>query len=181
MNIVQKLVNLFTAAAPTSLDMNDDHWQQVNPRWSMVVHVFVNRLENHCVLPRLETSANVDDLKAVLLIDYYLTLLRVPQHRQQVQELLTTTAPIHDIARYAALSLAQELIWPEDRAVTMDKSELRYPAAAAATQIGLLPEELYAEILADRVQAELVVSQAEIERWLATSPDKGVSHEAKTR
>ena len=65
MNIVQKLVNLFTAAAPTSLDMSDDHWQHVNPRWSMVVRVFVNRLENHCVLPRLETSANVDDLGPV--------------------------------------------------------------------------------------------------------------------
>jgi hypothetical protein len=176
MNAPANLLDLLAHAAPTSLDMEEVAWQRVDPRWSMVARVFVNRLQNEAVLPRLERAGDADDLKAALLVDYYLSLTRSPQHRQHVRELLASDATLADVATYAALSFAQELLWPDDADAPLDKSQLFYLIPEAAAQLGRLPEQLYADILADRVAAQLVISRAELERLLALQAPDGGGH-----
>ncbi len=168
-NIPDNLPAVIAQVKERSLHMTDERWARVNPRLSMVAHVLVNRLENDCVLSRLSDAADADDLKALLFVDCYLSLTENPLHRQHMQELLAAGVPLPDIATYVALSFAQELIWPDGAPddTSVLKSEMFYPIPAAAAQLGLLPEELYADILADRVQAQLVVSWAEVERLLA--------------
>lgn len=170
MTITKHVQSLIAQTKKGSLIMDDADWERVNPQLSMVARVFVNRLENACVLPRLLDAADVADLKAVLVVDHYLSLLANPLQRRHVQELLEAGAPLADIASFAALSLAQELIWPDtavNQAAPVSPADLFYPIPAAAVQLGMMPEELYEAILADRVEAQLVISQAEVEQLLA--------------
>ena len=93
--IPEQVLSLITRAKKRSLLMADERWARVNPQLSMVARVFVNRLENECVLPRLMDAADVDDLKAVLLVDYFLSLTSHREHRAAAMSAPLAVRPRH--------------------------------------------------------------------------------------
>lgn len=168
------LTTLVSQATSPSLQLQSESWKRVNPKWSMVVRVFVNMLTNEEVIPRLAAARTVVDLKAVLFVDHYLARVRNIHFKRHIRELLANTqVPLETIETYAALSFAREAIWQEEGLSSIDKHELLYSVEAAAAQLNMEPEALYRNILADEVNAELYICRTEIEKLLSQEVRSG--------
>ncbi|OQY47806.1 MAG: hypothetical protein B6242_04095 [Anaerolineaceae bacterium 4572_78] len=164
-NNQDNIISLISQTSSPTLKLYQQEWKRVNPKWSMVARVFINMLTNEEVIPRLATATTIENLKAVLFVDHYLTSVKNNQFRNQIRVLLSNDmVPLETIETYAALSFAREAIWMSGEDESINKNTILYSIEAAASQLNLEPEDLYHAILSDEINAELYLSRTEIER-----------------
>jgi hypothetical protein len=167
MTVMDQVVRLVSEASDSSVSLDTTEWGRVNPKWTMVARVFVNMLQNDVVRPRLLQAENVSELKAVLFVDYYLTLIQDNLFHHQVQALLANpTVPLAVIAYYAALSFARDAVWQCTPDMMPDRGQFAYPIAAVAAHTGMDVEMLYRKIASGEIDAELMMPWAEVEQLL---------------
>ncbi len=77
------------------------------------------------------------------------------------------SVPILTIETYVALSLARQIVWRAESGGDIAPDELLFPVDFAAEMLGLESDELYRAILADEVQAALLINRHEVERLAA--------------
>lgn len=165
MNALDNVIAIISQAESPTLSLSPESRQRVNPKWSMVAHVFVNMLRQDAVIPRLAQARSLDDLKAILFVDHYVSRIRCAIFRQHLQELLANPAvPLAAIESYAALSFAYNAIWPASPTAAVDKDQVLYSVEAAAVQLGLPVEMLLPAIQAGEVTAGIYLTRAEVER-----------------
>lgn len=152
------------------LDMRRETWKRINPRFSMIARTFISWLRDETVLSRLEHAQTIDDLKALLVVDEYLTRVKQIEQRRQIQELVANPqVPLDLIEVYAALTYLQEALLVADEIPLVERVEheldrVVYTAEAAARQLGWNTEELYEAIARDDVRAELCIRLGELLR-----------------
>ncbi len=164
MSALDNVEALVSAASQPALELQQETWQRINPKWRIVTRILVTMLSQESILSRLALAQTLNDLKAVLFIDHYLSRVRYGRFQEHIQTLLANPdVPLSVIERYAALSFAYEAIWQPE--ATFEETPL-YSIAAAAVQLGMEPDEIYQDILGGKIQAELYLSCTEVARLL---------------
>jgi hypothetical protein len=165
--ILDHVITVISHASSPRLHLQREAGERVNPKWSMVARVLVNMLSNTEVIPRLMEAKTTNDLKAILLVDEYLSVVQNRLFKQQIRELLAAPeVPLETIETFAALSFARDAIWQCEEHEPLDENNILYSIEAAAVQLNVEPEELCYGILDGEVTADLYLTRAEIERLI---------------
>ncbi len=152
------------------LNLRRYEWKHINPAVSMVARRFLSWLRDETVLARVAHAQSVDDLKALLVVDDYLSRVKHIESRRQIQQLLEDPEiPLDLIEVYAALTYLREALFVADEMSVPERVELEldrfvYTAAAAARHLGWNTEELYDAMARSDVQAELCIRLGELLR-----------------
>ena len=166
-NTLDHVITVISHASSPKLHLQREDAERVNPKWSMVARVLVNMLSNAEVIPRLAKAKTTNDLKAILLVDEYLSVVQNRLFKQQIRELLAAPdVPLEAIETFAALSFARDAIWKCEEHEPLDENNILYSIVAAAAQLNVEPEELCHSILDGEVAADLYLTRTEIERLL---------------
>jgi hypothetical protein len=161
------VIAVISHASSPKLHLEREDCERVNPKWSMVARVMVNMLSNVEVIPRLIQAETTNDLKAILFVDEYLSIVKSRLFKLQIQELLAAPeVPFETIATFAALSFARGAIWQCEEHEPLDENNILYSIEAAAAQLNVEPEELCYSIWNGEVTADLYLTRAEIERLI---------------
>lgn len=161
------VITVISQASRPKLQLQRDDCVRVNPKWSMVARVLVNMLSNAEVIPRLVEAKTTNDLKAILFVDEYLSLVKNRLVKQQIREMLSAReVPLETIETFAALGFAREAIWQGGEHEPLDENNILYSIEAAAAQLNVEPDELCQGILDGEVKADLYLTRAEIERLI---------------
>jgi hypothetical protein len=159
------VIAVISHASSPKLHLEREDGERVNPKWSMVARVMVNMLSNVEVIPRLMQAETTNDLKAILFVDEYLSIVKNRLFEQQIRELLAAPeVPFETIETFAALSFARDAIWQSEQHAPLDESNILYSIEAAAAQLNVEPEELCYSIWDGEVTADLYLTRAELER-----------------
>lgn len=159
--MIENVEAIVSKASAPRLTIQHEAWQRINPKWRIVARLFVAMLSEEAILPRLATAETIEDLKAILFVDHYLSRMRYGRFRDQIQELLTSPdVSLAVIERYAAFSFLYKAVWEKDAA---PNSPL-YSVEAAAVQLGRTCDEIYQAILEEKIEADLYLSWTEIAR-----------------
>ncbi len=162
---LDNVITILSHANRPKLRIQREDCERVNPKWSMVARVLVNMLSNAEVISRLMQAETTNDLKAILLVDEYLSVVKNRLFKQQIRELLAAPeVPLETIETFAALSFARDAIWQCGAHEPLDENNILYSIEAAAAQLNVEPEELCHGILDGEVTADLYLTRAEIER-----------------
>jgi hypothetical protein len=161
------VITVISHASSPALQFQREDCERMNPKWSMVARVLVNLLSNAEVIPRLVEAKTTNDLKAILFVDEYLSVVKNRLFKQQIQELLAAPeVPLETIETFAALSFARDAIWQCEEHDPLDENNILYSIEAAAAQLNVEPEHLCYGILNGEITADLYLTRTEIERLI---------------
>jgi hypothetical protein len=163
--VLDHVITVISRASSPKLQFQREDGERVNPKWSMVARVMVNMLSNAEVVPRLMQAETTNDLKAILFVDEYLSVVKNRLFKQQIRELLAAPeVSLETIETFAALSFARDAIWECEEHEPLDVKNILYSIEAAAAQLNVEPEQLCYGIWGGEVTADLYLTRAEIER-----------------
>jgi hypothetical protein len=161
------VITVISHASSPKLHLQREDCERVNPKWSMVARVMVNLLSNVEVIPRLMEAKTTNDLKAIMFVDEYLSIVKNRLFKQQIRELLAAPeVSFETIETFAALSFARDAIWECEEHKPLDENNILYSIEAAAAQLNVEPEQLCYGIWDGEVTADLYLTRAEIERLI---------------
>ena len=166
-----RVIALVSRAGTALAPFDDEEITRINPKWTMVARVFISALRNKTVLSRLAAASSVNELKGILFVDAYLSVIRDVATRQHIRDLIADPrVSLQTLMTYMALTYARQNV-----CVDGDAELLYYTIEGAAQQLGCDPATLYRGILAGNTHATLILERTEVERLAqsGTHPDSG--------